>query len=73
MVYSDARITARQAAILASVAVGTVRNWRYKGWLDPAGKRRYLDANTDGYLARDVLTAERHTRRSRRSHRRTEG
>lgn len=67
----DARITVHQAAHLARVSIGTVRNWRYKGWIDPTGTRRYLDVNTDGYLFIDVMTAERDTRLSlQRSHRR---
>jgi hypothetical protein len=65
----NARLTLAQAATMANVPPGTVRNWRYRGWLDAAGERHHLDAR-DGYRLGDVLRAERDTRRSDRSHRR---
>lgn len=67
----DARLTLTQAAVMAHVAPGTVRNWRYRGWLDGDGNRRYLDADDTGYLLGDVLDAARDTKLNRgRSHRR---
>lgn len=65
----SARLTLTQAAVMANVSKGTVRNWRYLGWLTPEGERRYLDANPDGYLLGDVLDAARDTKRSPKSHR----
>jgi len=66
----SARLTLTQAAVVGNVAVGTVRNWRYRGWTTPDGDRRYLDVNADGYLLGDVLDAARDTRLSPQSHRR---
>lgn len=67
----DARLTLEQAAVVANVAKGTVRNWRYRGWLDAEGERRYVDVNDDGYRLGDVLRAADDTRRKHRhSHRR---
>lgn len=66
----DARITLREAAWIANVPTGTVRNWRYRGWTDSNGDRRYLDVNAAGYLHSDVVEAERDTRTHPRSHRR---
>lgn len=64
------RLTLTQAAVMANVAVGTVRNWRYRGWIGATGERRYLDVNDDGYLLGDVKDAARDTNRSPQSHRR---
>lgn len=66
----NAMVTLTQAAHMAGVPVGTVRNWRYRGWLDGNGKRHTLTVTDDGYRLGDVLRAERDTRRSDRSHRR---
>lgn len=56
-------------ADLARVEPGTVRNWRYRGWIDRNGHRRYV--RTDGrlYCAADVLRAEADTASNFRSHR----
>lgn len=66
------RVSLSDAAHQAGVPVGTVRNWRYRGWLDDEGVRHFLDVNEDGYLIGDVLKAERDTRRNVKSHRRLE-
>lgn len=65
-----ARITLTEAAVMANVRQGTVRNWRYRGWTDDKGERRLLDVNDDGYLLGDVLDAARGTRATPQSHRR---
>jgi hypothetical protein len=56
-------------AALARVEVGTVRNWRYRGWIDRTGTRRYVRTRGRDYCASDVLTAERDTYLSAQSHR----
>lgn len=66
----DARLQLADAANVAGVPVGTLRNWRYRGWTDRTGQRRHLDVNNQGYRLGDVLQAERDTRRSPSSHRR---
>lgn len=66
----DARLQLADAANVAGVPAGTLRNWRYRGWTDRHGNRRTLDVNDQGYRLGDVLQAERDTRRSERSHRR---
>lgn len=67
----DARVDMIAAARLAGVPVGTVKNWRYRGWLDDRGRRHTLDPDEAGKVRLgDVLRAERETRRSARSHRR---
>lgn len=66
----SARLTLKQAAVLANVPTGTVRNWRYRGWTTRDGERRYLDVDDDGYLLGDVLDAARDTKLSPKSHRR---
>jgi len=66
----DARLQLADAAKVAGVPAGTVRNWRYRGWTTRTGMRRTIDVNEDGYRLGDVLEAERDTRRSDRSHRR---
>jgi hypothetical protein len=69
-VNMDARLQLSDAASVAGVPPGTVRNWRYRGWTTRSGERRTVDVNDDGYRLGDVLQAERDTRRSERSHRR---
>lgn len=66
----DARLQLADAANVAGVPAGTLRNWRYRGWTDRNGQRRYLDVDAEGYRLGDVLQAERDTRRHDRSHRR---
>lgn len=64
-------VSRQDAALAAGVTVLVIKSWLHRGWLDPAGERRYLRA--DGLLVHvdDVLDAERDTRRNRaRSHRR---
>jgi hypothetical protein len=56
-------------AALAKVSTGTVRNWRYRGWLNPSGERRYVRVQGRDYHFGDVLAAERDTYLSVNSHR----
>jgi hypothetical protein len=67
----DARVGLNGAARVAGVPEGTVKNWRYRGWLDRDGRRHHLCFDSQGRCrVGDVLRAERDTRRSGRSHRR---
>lgn len=59
----------REVAELAQVTPGTVRHWRYVGWLDRDGHRRHLRVKDRQYNAADALRAERDTRLSGQSHR----
>lgn len=58
-----------RVAALAGVSTGTVRHWRYVGWLDRNGVRRHLRVRGREYCASDALLAERDTRMSGQSHR----
>lgn len=67
----DARITGAEAELLIHVDRGSIKNWRYRGWLDHNGERHFLVPDAEGkLLVRDILRAERDTRRSGKSHRR---
>ena len=78
----DAYLT-RAQALMVTGAIGvspdTIKKWRARGWLDPAGKRRQLGTKPGGgatllYRLGDLLEAERDTRmsgQSRRGARRT--
>lgn len=66
----DAYGSLAEVAALARVSTGTVRHWRYVGWLDRDGRRRFLRTRGRGqYCATDALAAERDTRLSGQSHR----
>lgn len=65
----DAWAPLREVAELARVSPGTVRHWRYLGWLDEQGHRRHLRVKGRLYNAADALRAERDTRLSGQSHR----
>ncbi|MER7002220.1 hypothetical protein ABT297_04115 [Dactylosporangium sp. NPDC000555] len=65
----DAYAPLAQVAALAGVPAGTVRNWRYRGWIDHGGARRRIRVQGRLYNAVDVLLAERDTRLSGQSHR----
>lgn len=65
----NVRVPLSMAARLANVPVGTVRHWRYKGWLDADGRRRYVDVKDRGYRIGDVLDAAEDTSLSPQSHR----
>lgn len=65
----DAWAPLREVAELARVSPGTVRHWRYVGWLDRDGRRRHLRVRDRLYNATDALLAERDTRMSGQSHR----
>jgi hypothetical protein len=68
----DARVDLNGAARAAGVPEGTVKNWRYRGWLGADGERHHLVFDDEGTVRLgDVLAAERDTRRRRgQSHRR---
>lgn len=66
----DVRVPLSLAAKLAKVPAGTVRHWRYKGWLNADGRRRYVDVEDRGYRIGDVLDAAEDTALSPQSHRR---
>lgn len=59
----------KTVAELAGVDPGTVRHWRYRGWLDRAGNRHFVRTKGREYHARDVLRAEADTYSNARSHR----
>lgn len=65
----DAYAPLAQVAALARVETGTVRNWRYRGWIDQRGTRRRVRTQGRLYNAADVLRAERDTYHSTQSHR----
>lgn len=65
----DAWAPLSAVAELAQVSTGTVRHWRYVGWLDRDGRRRHLRVKDRLYNAADALHAERDTRLSGQSHR----
>ncbi len=65
----DAWAPLSAVAALARVSPGTVRHWRYLGWLDEDGHRRHLRVIGRLYNATDALRAERDTRLSGQSHR----
>lgn len=65
----DAYATLSEVADLARVEPGTVRHWRYRGWIDQQGRRRYVRTKGRLYCAADVLRAEVDTYLSSRSHR----
>jgi uncharacterized protein YjcR len=56
-------------AELLGLDPGTVRNWRYRGWLDEAGNRHFVRVKDRKYSAADVIRAERDTYLSSQSHR----
>jgi DNA-binding transcriptional MerR regulator len=56
-------ITAKQAAKLTHVPVGTVESWRRRGLLKPAMRAEHLRGNPHLYSPKDVLLAERDARR----------
>jgi DNA-binding transcriptional MerR regulator len=68
-VNEDAWAPLSAVADLARVSPGTVRHWRYRGWLDADGRRRHLRVVGRLYNAADALLAERDTRMSGQSHR----
>jgi DNA-binding transcriptional MerR regulator len=68
-VNDDAWAPLAKVAELAKVSPGTVRHWRYLGWLDQDGRRRHLRVKGRLYNAGDALMAERDTRMSGQSHR----
>lgn len=70
--YQGAWVDRTAAALQAQVTEDVIKSWTYRGWWDPeTKKRRKLTVREDGkVLLGDVIAAERHTRRSGRSHRR---
>lgn len=66
---TDAFVPLKDIAALLGLDPGTVRNWRYRGWLTPAGERRFVRVKDRRYSAADVFEAERDTYRSPQSHR----
>lgn len=68
-------LTSVEAAFMAGVTVRVINNWRNKGWLGPDGELHKLPiAGTRNgkplHRYRDVVVAERQTRRPGKSHRR---
>jgi len=66
---NDAWAPLSEVAELLGVSTGTVRHWRYRGWLDRQGNRRRLRVEGRLYSVRDAVAAEVDTRLSGQSHR----
>jgi hypothetical protein len=60
-VNEDAYAPLSEVAALARVEPGTVRHWRYRGWIDGKGNRRHVRVKGRLYCAADVLRAEADT------------
>ena len=69
MPANDAYVPLKAIAGMLRLDTGTVRNWRYRGWLTPSGERRYVRVQDRRYCAADVIAAERDTRLSSQSRR----
>lgn len=69
MPADDRYVPLKDIAGLLHLDPGTVRNWRYRGWLTPAGERRFVRVRDRRYCAADVFAAERDTSLNPQSHR----
>jgi len=68
-INDDAYVPLKWIAERIGVGTGTVRHWRYRGWIDHEGKQRHVRVKGRLYNAADVLAAERDTRLSSQSRR----
>ena len=69
MPAEDRFVPLKDLAALLGLDPGTIRNWRYRGWLDESGVRHYVRVKDRRYNAADVFKAERDTYLSSQSHR----
>lgn len=59
---NDAYVSLKAVAEWIGISPGTIRNWRYRGWIDKDGTRRHHRVRDRLYRYGDVVAAERDTR-----------
>lgn len=57
----NAYVPLKWLAARLGVETGTIRHWRYRGWIDREGKRRHVRVKDRQYCAKDVFDAEADT------------
>lgn len=60
-VNDDAYVPLKWLAERLGLNPGTIRHWRYRGWIDREGKLQHVRVRDRRYNAADVLAAERDT------------
>lgn len=65
----DAYVPLKWIADRLSVAPGTIRHWRYRGWINRDGEIQHVRVKGRLYCAADVIRAEVDTYQSSQSRR----
>ena len=68
-INDDAYVPLKWLAERLGLNPGTIRHWRYRGWIDRKGEQRYVRVRDRRYNAADVIVAERDTSLNPQSHR----